>query len=416
METTKQFLESYVCKSGETIIQVGDDEWEVQKWTTYTFKRVGNIYAAEHYDTHPPEAVRNLKLKPKSRRMTLSLSEHLLEEALGKGWLIQEIRLKKDGRTPLDRVYRMGPGLWVYEQKKVEEAEKVSALLKASLLAEVEEMKQVLPQSFLQKVKNFIEQPDDQDGWGKERVEKFTHFLLAYFQLRKIQERMDYKEIGATYYRKIGGSKVFDAYRLYFIARLEKWLGQPVQALGISSLGSIVPIYFTGALTGQFSHYSIGTVHATNDIAVSAERFQTTARVLWLVENRAVLTRMATEIDFLNETKSLVIGVDGQVRGAHRKMIQQLCNGNVIQQVMIWVDYDKAGSTIARDLVELINQLPYRLIGNEENVFNTYDAYAAWSKFVPDAEQEMTLGSEEAWRRWIERPFPFLKNNKISQN
>lgn len=401
MKTMQHFLETYVCKAGETIVQISDVEWEIQKWTSYTFKVLGNIYAAEQYDLNPPESLVNLKLKPKSRRMALHLSSKLLEESLRKGWLIQEIRFKKDGRTPLSTHYRMGAGLWVYEQRKKEASQTETQLLKSSLLVEVVSMEKILQAPFLQEVKNFIEEQKDKEGWGKERVEKFMHFLIAYFQLRRQQERMDYKEIGASYYKKIGGSKVFDSYQPYFIARLEKWLGEPVQALGIISPGSIIPIYFTGELAGRFSQYSIGTVHTTNDIAVSVEEFKTSAQILWLVENRAVVTRMATEIEFLEETKSIVIGVDGYIKGAHRKVIQQLCDGKSIQKVMVWMDYDKAGTTIARDLVELVGILPYRIIGNEKNVFTNYDTYSAWSKLVPDAEQEMTLGRGEEWRRWI---------------
>ena len=62
---------------------------------------------------------------------------------------------------------------------------------------------------------------------------------------------MEYKEIGATYYKRIGGSKVFDSYREAFIERLEKWLNAPINELGIISVGSIVPILFTGSLTGK---------------------------------------------------------------------------------------------------------------------------------------------------------------------
>ena len=219
--------------------------------------------------------------------------------------------------------------------------------------------------------------------------------------IEKTEIRMEYKEIGATYYKRIGGSKAFDSYREAFIERLEKWLNAPINELGIISVGSIVPILFTGNLTGRFSNYSIGTVHATTDIAVIDEDFHTKAKVLWLVENRAVLTRMATEVEFLENTESFVLGVDGQIRGAHRKLIKQLCHNTSIEKVMIWVDYDKAGEIISNELVNLIEEVPYRLIGNEGNVFSTYDEYKKWSATIQYAEQEMTLGGETEWRKWI---------------
>lgn len=401
MQTTKHFLETYICKAGETIVQTGVNEWEIQRWTARTFRTLGNVLAAEQYALVPPESIIKLNLKPKSRRTNLPLPAEIIEKGLAQGWLIEEVRFKKDGRTPDSIHYRMGPGLWHYEQLKMAEARKEAALLKETLHKETVLMQTMLPERFLAEVDKFRKASTEVEGWGKERVEKFTHFLIAYLQLRRQKERMDFKEIGANYYKRIGGSKVFDPYRPFFIARLEKWIDGPIQELGILSLGSIVPVHFTGELTGQFSNYSIGTVHTTNDLAVMKERFQTNARVLWLVENRAVLTRMATEKAFLAETKSFVLGVDGQVKGAHRKMIQQLCRGKSIRKVMIWVDYDKAGSIIARDLVGLIDGLSYRIIGNEKNLFHDYDAYLKWVNAVPDAEQEMTLGGEENWRRWL---------------
>lgn len=401
MLTTKQFLEAYLCKAGESVTEVNENEWEIQRWTPRTFKTLGNVYAARQYDTEPSEAIIKLKLKPNARRQSLELSERQQETALHNGWIIQEVRFKKDGRTPLTTHYRMGPGLFIYEKLKEEKVEKADELLKQNLRAEIELLREILPLKFLQQVEQFSMETKDLEYWGKERVRRFTHFLIAYLQLRRKQPRMEYKEIGATYYQRIGGSKAFDNYRTPFVGRLEKWLGAPILELGIISVGTIVPIYFTGNLVGKYANYIIGTVHSTTDIAVTEEEFQTCANILWLVENRAVITRMAREIDFLKETNSLVLGVDGQIGGAHRKLIQQLCQNGNIQKVMIWVDYDKAGDIIARDLVTLVENIPFKIIGNEDNVFRTYETYITWSETVTHAEQEMTLGGQAHWRRWI---------------
>ncbi|AOV06803.1 DUF2399 domain-containing protein [Sporosarcina ureilytica] len=401
MLTTKAFLEQYICKVGESVAQINENEWEIQRWTARTFKTLGNVFATTQYEITPNDEVIKLNLQPNSRRNSLSLSESKKEESLEKGWLIQEVRFKKDGRTPLSTQYRMGPGLFIYYKLKAEEQVRADACLREMLHEEIGKSEKAYPTHFVKHLKQFMDEKSDNDSWGKERVRKFFHFLIAYLRLRRRQEHMEYKEIGATYYQKIGGSKEFDRYRDVFISRLEKWLGAPVQELGIISVGTIVPIYFSGHVLGKYSKYGVGTVHATTDIAVAEEDFCTDARIFWLVENRAVLTRMATEVPFLADTKSIILGVDGQIRGAHRKMIQQLCESGSIQKVMIWVDYDNAGDVIARDLVNLIGTIPFRIIGNKENLFTTYEAYVDWSQTVPHAEQEMTLGGEEQWRKWI---------------
>jgi len=382
-------------------VQLEENEWEIRKWTARTFKITGNVLVADQYDIFPAEEVIKLKLKPKSLKEFLLISAKLKEEAILKGWLIQEIRFMKDGRTPLSTAYRMGPGLFEYERLKAEAISGADNLLKEALLLEVELSKDIVPQEFLQIIIQYTFEPKDVEGWLAERVRKFHHFLIAYLQLKRKQPLMEYKEIDATYYKRIGGSKAFDANRDVFITRLEKWLNAPINELGIISVGSIVPVVFTGNLTGEFSSYTYGTVHATTDIAVSDDSFQTTAKILWLVENRAVLTRMAKEVGFLEDTDSFVLGVDGQIRGAHRKLIKQLCQNSSIHQVMIWVDYDKAGDIISNDLVNLVEDIPYRLIGNEENVFSTYEAYKKWSATVQYAGQEMTLGGVPEWTKWI---------------
>lgn len=397
MLTTKEFLEAYICKVGESAVQLTDNEWDIQKWTARTFKPMGNVFAVCEFDVTPSEAVLALHLKPNSKRRKLSMDEDRILEALHNGWLIEEIRFEKDGRTPAARHYRMGPGLYTYETMKKEGEIRDEELVRKTLQEEIERSQSFLPAQFYENLQQFSVETIDAESWGKERLLKFQHFLIAFLRLRRQQNRIEYKEIGATYYKKIGGSKEFDHYRAFFIGRLEKWLNAPIHEIGIISVGAIVPVYFTGQLIGRFSQYSIGTVHATNDIAVTAEDFKTTATVLWLVENRAVLTRMATEVEFLKEMNAFVVGVDGQIRGAHRKLIQQLCQQGTVQKVMIWLDDDKAGGMIARDLVHLVSHHPYRIIGNEEMIFDTYERYKNWLATVPNAEQEMTLGGTEQW-------------------
>lgn len=370
---TKEFIEKYICKVGETVDQINHNEWQIQKWTARTFKTLGNVLAAEHYDMLPTKELIKLKLKPNSRRSSLSLQKKIIDEALHKGWIIQEIRFKKDGRTPLSSVYRMGPGLYEYERLKEEEANSEDRELQQILKAEVVKLEGILPADFLNEIIEFANENADSESWGKERVRRFCHFLIGYLQLRREKSRIEFKEIGATYYKKVGGSKAFDSYRAFFITRMEKWQNAPVNELGIISIGSIVSVLFTGNLNGRFSCYSLGTVHATTDIAIVDEMFQTDARYLWLVENRAVLTRMAAEVDFLEKTQSFIIGVDGQIRGAHRKMIKQLCTNLSVQKIIIWVDYDKAGEIIARDIVQLVKGISYCIVGNQGNLFSSYE-------------------------------------------
>jgi len=126
-------------------LQLEENEWEIRKWTARTFKITGNVLVADHYDIFPAEEVIKLKLKPKSRIDSLPIQTRLKEEAILKGWLIQEIRFMKDGRTPLSTVYRMGPGLFEYERLKAEAISCADNLLKEALVEEIELSKDVIP-------------------------------------------------------------------------------------------------------------------------------------------------------------------------------------------------------------------------------------------------------------------------------
>lgn len=61
----------------------------------------------------------------------------------------------------------------------------------------------------------------------------YLEFLLALYQIRSEKFTFDWKEIGAVYYREIGGSKKFDAYKKDFLEALEEILEFPLHYLGL---------------------------------------------------------------------------------------------------------------------------------------------------------------------------------------
>lgn len=401
MLTAKAFIERFICKSGESVKFLEDNTWEIHKWTARTFRIISRVTVTSEFDVQPSKEILKLKLTPNALRKELSLSDQSLNEAIQKGWLVKETKLMSDSRTSSSIMYRMGPGLYEYNRLQQEFLVEKDILLRGQLRLEIEETQGILPTEFLENMLDFVDAEKDDQSWQRERIERFCHFLIAYLQLRRRQSTMEFKEIGATYYKKIGGSKVFDSYRDVFIERIEKWAKAPVLELGIVSMGKISSIYFTGNLEGTFSTHKIGTVQSVTDIALMDDQFHTDANTLWLVENRAVLTRMSRESGFLKESNSFVMGIDGQISGAHLKLIRMLCGNSSIQKVMIWVDYDASGQIIAKHSVDSIGDIPYVLIGNEENLFTSYVDYLEWSKTVQQAEQEMTLGGVLEWKKML---------------
>jgi hypothetical protein len=161
-------------------------------------------------------------------------------------------------------------------------------------------------------------------NWRYNKKILFLHFLLAFYLQMKTKIQFDWKEIGADYYSEIGGSKKFDAAKKEFLQILEELDFPPASMAGLLSLGTIVYIPFSGQLSASMCEYQFGTVHSVTDHGVFSDSFSTTAENLWLVENRGVITRFAYEKDFLKNTNSLVIGVEGQLKSAVKRFISMV--------------------------------------------------------------------------------------------
>lgn len=150
-----------------------------------------------------------------------------------------------------------------------------------------------------------------------------VQFVSLY--ILKSDEQID--SYGPVFYSEIGRSKHVDRHKKEFLDELEKIMRCSVIVLGMESFGAIVPIFFSGPLQSKSASYRHRAVHARTDLAVFAHDFTTTAESLWLVENRAVVTRLAATERFLENTNGLVIGLDGHMGEAHRSLVHTLLEG-----------------------------------------------------------------------------------------
>lgn len=248
--------------------------------------------------------------------------------------------------------------------------------------------------------------------WRHNKKILFLHFLLAFYLQMKTKIQFDWKEIGADYFSEIGGSKRFDAAKKEFLQILEELDFPPVSMAGLLSLGSIVYIPFSGQLSASMCEYHFGTVHSVTDHAVFADSFSTTAKNLWLVENRGVITRFAYEKDFLKSTNSLVIGVEGQLKSAVKRFIRMVFqNSSSIEQVLIWTDYDEAGVTIANAIYEVLIEEIHKnrsikwIVPVVARVVKGKEIYNQRMKDYlrkRSGEQEEGMEGVNEWLRWME--------------
>ena len=429
LEAEINFIREHVLKKGEEIENPaiinemsGFVDIKIVKKTERTYRIVGLVTVSILTSSiQPEEELLQLGLTP--RKKVKLPDNHKTASWLKSGLIMHEIRFKKDGRTPDTQHYRMGYPLFVFLENKNREKERAieiewklwrkRALEAISIPLPKQKSKELsyligIIQNLCSLKVDEIKQSDYfPKTWVLTKRYRFLHFLLAFTEMCLKGNQFDWKEIGANYYQEIGGSKRFDRDKEDFIDHVENLMGCPVLLLGLTSLGRITPLYFSGPIKGDYSSYDFGPVHALTDISISRERYSTTATALWLVENRAILTRMAAEENFLKDTNSLIVCVDGHLRSSHKLCINQLVNESAIEQILIWNDYDPAGLQIAREIFETlqsVNGKRMKWIQPDLKISMNFGKYINYmEQYIQERlmEQEQIAGGREQWLKWL---------------
>ncbi|MDQ1002634.1 hypothetical protein QFZ28_003034 [Neobacillus niacini] len=428
------YINKYLLKSGERLDLPNNIissnpiiEIKIIKQTERTYRVVGLLTLMANVVEESPfaEDLIDLGFTPKKK---IQLNEHDSNTIkwFNLGFIMKEIRLKRDGKTVDTQHFRMGYRLYTYQQNRLRAQEEK---LEQNFSSWKTKAKSFFPSTIIEMTNqrdrgvaaclSIINEIYDMDvdqlkecqafpsGWSLSKRFKFLHFIAAFIQLGHQKYDFDWKEIGASYYQEIGGSKEFDRYKDDFINQLEEWAQCPVALLGLTSLGKITPLYFSGQITGRYSAYRYGPVHSLTDLSISEEKYKTDSTTLWLVENRAILTRIAAEKDFLEETNTLILCIDGHLRSSHKHCIKQLLtNGNILQ-VLLWSDYDPDGFHIAKEMYLTVKENHHgsiKWIQHSKQVLDTWQEYEVYMQdLLKDQriEQEQVLGGVEDWRKWI---------------
>ncbi|BCG58605.1 Toprim sub domain-containing protein [Paenibacillus sp. URB8-2] len=431
-------------------------EIDIFRTGSRTRRRIGKITGG-HADTglshekNVPEALERLFHSPKVRKGERELLREIQDESLcsgglAEGWIMRKDLYGSDGKTVVRTEYVMGYTLYLHLERKksrTREREKqtianwnarLGAILNERNTVKIDlagEENRHLLWNFIEDIAAKIEHCtvvkevseviwNKEQPWQGRKLEFYVDFIIALAEIAAARAHFDWKEIGARYYREIGGSKRFDPYKVEFLEEAEEQIGCPLPLLGLCSAGTVTPIFFAGELSGSGGFaYPQGFLHVVTDVTVWRTEFQTVCRTLWLTENRAVLTRMSAEPDFLRKSGSLIIGLDGQLRSGHRKLIKDVLAGSEsIRQIIVWCDSDRAGLTISRNVQALLQMaapvavkwiLPDSL-NRKDNpagcVFRTWDAYEAEALARLDrrlaGEQEAEMGDTDSWNLWME--------------
>lgn len=416
-----QFFQLYVMKSAEKIDELyirkeqGITILPIIKQTPRKIIKTAELLFSEEEVSDVSTTITKNFYSPNVRKRESDvlkwLTIHEMIDCIERGILIKEVRFEKDGKTVHSIFYRMGYGLFTYMEKK----QRLEKVREEEALHQWMKRKQSMPNAineYTERLWNVLDRVEkdiesdlpalDEKRWSFQKTFLFLEFLLATYKISCEKRTFDWKEIGAAYYEVIGGSKKFDQHKKEFLNKLEDLLDAPPHCLGLVSLGTVTPIFFCGNLYEGNTRYECDTVRSLTDLVVFRHEYKTDAKVLWLVENRAILTRMAAESGFVASTDSLVVGVDGQLRSGHKKFIQSvLAHSHSIKKIMIWTDYDGAGEVISDALFELV--APYerhaRWISADGRVLDKKEFEE--STYLRESEQEESLGGVDTWMEWI---------------
>jgi len=341
---------------------------------------------------------------------------------VGPGLLIEEA-IRNQRETNFERIIH-----WTNEQKKRLASIKT---LQQSGLSQKQKVgvARVLDRvtSALTELEDFIEHNGEQpclkigDSWTRFSTNKFPNgftigveFLLSLCNVMFLNIKgFEWKEIGATAYEEIGGSKRFDGNKDALIKVTEKISNIALSDMGLLSNGSLYPIYLAGNYKIVYNngtedcHSKPGIYAITNVQVEEIESIDFPGEIVICTENRALLLKMYMS-QWLEDSRVLAIGIDGQVKSAHELLLRLL--NQVKLKFFIWPDTDNAGMVIAKTLKDIIPDAEIVLVDCQNKNIQTISNYSEWvaalsaNTSFKDREQENFLGDSSLWDKVFKTP------------
>ncbi len=360
--------------------------------------------------------------------------EDLVENLVSARWLDKQVKLGRDGisevETKLVPGDRLVKALAEQSEQKLNKARRWSAEL-AGLLEQLaaseapEETQRVaiqkitsLCRGFVDKINNYLEHggPEPEIKWsgGTWRFNpgrlpnNFTlavEFLLAMgLSITRNPNGFDWKEIGASIWPEIGASKRFDRLRRELPGFFEEVTGISPGDAGLVSQGSLYSVYLAGEYSvtcrgGVFTGVPGAPVSALTNIQLEeAGAIGSGAGRVILTENRALLLKMHKTGWLARNPGLLVIGLDGRLRRAHRRMLEELKKQKP-RSYFAWVDTDTAGQSIAASVAEILPGCLFVLPPGKLYPYKDWLSLLRENKALAGKEQEEYLGEQETWDR-----------------
>jgi len=244
-------------------------------------------------------------------------------------------------------------------------------------------------------------------AWDKPRS-KFhlaMEFLLAVIKaVNRYPDGFEWKELGPQIDDSIGGSKRFDKDAEKLLSLVEDITDLPLEDLGLTSRGSLYPLYILGSLeltTDIASRTLSDSIHAITNLEIERlDNVRISAKRIILTENRALLIKMYKTGWYRKDPKSLVIGIDGRLRLAHRRFLKLLRDSSPSVPCFIWTDSDSSGISFIKDLHDIFPESRIVLMDEKSLKVLAFKDFLVEIKENPrllNREQESFLGGPLEW-------------------
>jgi hypothetical protein len=237
-----------------------------------------------------------------------------------------------------------------------------------------------------------------------------TEFLLAVAGVIVSNPRgFDWKELDEAVPGGIGGAKRLDALKSKLSDFVEQVTGFPFSDLGLISGGSVYSIYLSGRYelrseNGDLETRSRPGLYAVTNIETEeAAAFTCPGDTVICIGSKALLLKMYRSGWVGDNPGVLVIGIDGRIRRAYKKLLRLLAEKAAGLRFFAWVDADGPGRAMASELAGLLPDLKMVMpaVAPEEGL-RALD-YVEWAglvtKHTEHGNLERHLGEPDLWSR-----------------
>lgn len=216
-QSVLDFLQAYILKKDEQLDlnnakDKGMVDLPIVKRTERTYRVLGILTLSVHDFSLSDTIDENLqayRFTPK-KRVLLDDQRIQVKEWIDDGWIMKEVRFKKDGKTVEAMHYRMGYRLYQHEENQKIKKQQAKEELWLDMETNIEQLSfdlsafsSIRKEAMIHLNKLALQMVQNREvflgKWTEDKQLRFLHFVVALLQISSQNRDFDWKEIGALY-------------------------------------------------------------------------------------------------------------------------------------------------------------------------------------------------------------------------